>query len=471
MPASWLSKYGYGNASSSGQPQASSGPSWTAKYGQISQSQQPMSPAFQNALNNKANPAPTISPAIQNAQNIKSMQSMQGSIVQPNQITQSPKNIFEKIGVSVGKLLQKTPDANLGTKGQKTFKATDTETKMVNFLSNFPSSVAQSWGKSLELVSTDKGRTEIKQGAKDLPKTMSEVKTHIDKGEWQQAFNTAFSNPAISVALDVSDFIPVVGLAGKGIKTGLRQTAKQIVKEALEEGGQTTIAKAPKASDIIFSNGQKESTQNPQSQSGQQIKAGQTEIPQVKRGESSNVTQPKVSESATPQEKVSKLGLKVEQTAIEKKLTSELSDLPTYKTMNMKEQAQKSADLINSDPDKAFKIALGLEEPPAGVQKESIFKAIENSITTPEQAVQLAKSPLVSEASQLGQRIKALDVKTSESPVEAIRQVLDARAKHVEGRLGKPTDKATQKIVSDIKSTVKTPSKYDWSAFVESIKC
>lgn len=168
--------------------------------------------------------------------------------------------------------------------------------------------------------------------------------------------------------------------------------------------------------------------------------------------------------------KVSKLGLRVEQTAIEKKLNSELSDLPEYKQMNMKEQAKLSSDLLNSDPDRALRVALGEEAAPAGLQAQSVFKALEGSLTTPELARKLAASPLVSEASALGQKIKALDVQISDSPVEAMRQVIESRKKTIEGRYGS-ADKATAKVTKDIQSKVKTPSKYDWNAFLEEIKC
>lgn len=210
---------------------------------------------------------------------------------------------------------------------------------------------------------------------------------------------------------------------------------------------------------------------------GTQKVTGKTQIPQeakatigqnakVQSGQSSQI-KPQIPEGEV---KTSKLGLRVEQTAIEKKLTKELGELPQYKTMNMKEQANKAAALINSDPEKAFRVAMGQELPPAGLTKESVFKAVEGSITTPEDAVRLANSPLVGEASELGQRIKSLDVKTSESPVESIRQVINARTKAIEGKAGS-VEKAITKTTEEIKKKVKVPNKYDWSAFVESIKC
>ena len=157
--------------------------------------------------------------------------------------TKKPKK-DEGLGAPLGRALQKVPDVNLGTKFQKTFKATDTETKIVNFISNFPSAIAQSYGRSLETLSTPEGKKQLKQGAKNLPKTMNQVKTLIDKKEWQKALETAFSNPAISVALDVSDFIPVSLITKKLVTAGSKTLLKKIVKEGIEEGGEKVVKEA-----------------------------------------------------------------------------------------------------------------------------------------------------------------------------------------------------------------------------------
>lgn len=180
------------------------------------------------------------------SQNSQVSQYAPGAFVQP--ITPTPvassKTIFQKIqdaAANIGKTLQKTPNLDLGSKGQKTFKATDSETKIVNFMSNFPSMVLQSWGQSLEMVSTEDGRTKIKQGAKDLPNTFKQAKTHIDNKQWMEAANVVLSNPAVSVALDVSDFIPTALVAKLGIKSGTKNLLKKTVKEGVEEAEQKVV--------------------------------------------------------------------------------------------------------------------------------------------------------------------------------------------------------------------------------------
>lgn len=213
-------------------------------------------------------------------------------------------------------------------------------------------------------------------------------------------------------------------------------------------------------SDVQSINGaQKSTTKSTQSQV---IKEGQSQPPKTTNAK----VQPL---QDTENLKTSKLGLRVEKTAIEKKLTTDLGDLPQYKTMNMKEQASKASSLIQSDPERALRVALGQEAPPSGLVPESVFKALESSVTTPEMARRLANSPLVTEASTLGQRIKALDVRTSESSIEAMSQVIKARENTIKGKGG--AEKLIKKTVDEVKSKVKTPDKYDWNAFISSISC
>jgi len=156
---------------------------------------------------------------------------------------------FQKVALKTGKVLQKAPDVNLGTffklkelpKTKVASKTLEPEDKIVNFISNFPSAVARQYGTDIELVSTKEGRNLLKRDAKNLPKTMSQVKTHIDNKEWQKAFEVAMSNTALVVALDAGGLIPT-GLLAKGV-TVLRgrKVAQEIVKEAVEQAEKEAV--------------------------------------------------------------------------------------------------------------------------------------------------------------------------------------------------------------------------------------
>ena len=149
----------------------------------------------------------------------------------------------EEIGATIGRKLQKIPNADLGTKGQKLFKSTDTETKIVNFISNFPSAIAQSTGQTLEQLSTQGGRDKLKSDAKNLPNTMSEVKTLVDNKEWQKALETAMSNSAFTIGLDIAGFIPVTKLVKVGVKgfTAERKVAETVIKEVIAESEKVAV--------------------------------------------------------------------------------------------------------------------------------------------------------------------------------------------------------------------------------------
>lgn len=170
-------------------------------------------------------------------------------------LTDAAKNVGKKklkqaetTGEQVGKVLQ---DVGKKLPGIKVPTALKVDNKIgphgyidevVEFASGLPGSMAESYGKSLEMLSTAKGREEIKNGVKNLPDTIGKTKDHITNKRFAEAFNEFFSNPATTVALDVSDFIPVLGVGSiavkQGIKKGTKQAFKQVVKEAVEEAEQ-----------------------------------------------------------------------------------------------------------------------------------------------------------------------------------------------------------------------------------------
>jgi len=164
----------------------------------------------------------------------------------------------------------------------------------------------------------------------------------------------------------------------------------------------------------------------------------------------------------------------VEQKAIEHKLTKSLGDLPEYKQVNMKDQAKFSSELLALDPNKAIKIALGRVDPPSHILPESVFTAVENRAL--EQGdigliKQLAHSSRATQATVMGQRIRALAERNPDSAVGAIRQVASKRARAVEKKLGKSVDEALKETVGKIKAEIKRPTRQDWESFIKELRC
>ena len=589
MPATWISKYGYGSpqGQTSTKPVSSGQPTWVAKYGTIPQgSTAPISPAIKNAQKNQNTPA---SPSI----GVSSVSPNFGSTVVNNFPQPKPQSFMDKIKYAtaeVGKKLKYKVDvaADKFTKGVKnlpeaTFADDENMWTPVGFAKTVAQSVintapqafkgAASLGENLgagtstpQQVAADVAaaaqlpllilsgggsgliKAGLQTGAKGVAKQIGKeaitgagfgTLTGFQTGKNIDNVKDYLKNMLVNIGIGgaaggaLKGATMVVAPLAKGLSNKLGAVfinnggktpvvkeirldpkvaqstvisnnldntpiGKAVVKESLvatEQGGHVSITpiekgkyelpgggKANVTTSTIYDPATFDKTAQQSAKilpDGTQKETFKTQVtPQAKATVNENA---KVQTGQVPQSKVqvpqaegqvktSKLGLRVEQTAIEKKLTSDLGELPQYKTMNMKEQANKAATLINSDPEKAFRVAMGQELPPAGLTKESVFKAVEGSITTPEDAVRLANSPLVSEASELGQRIKSLDVKTAESPVEAIRQVINARSRALEGKSGS-IEKAITKTTEEIKKRVKTPDRYDWNNFIESIKC
>lgn len=175
---------------------------------------------------------------------------------------------------------------------------------------------------------------------------------------------------------------------------------------------------------------------------------------------------------------IPKLAQGVRRNAIKNKLTygfdKTFLDLPEYDRVNVKDQATKATELIMNDPERAFRIAMGRENPPGDILPESVFVAMEKyAIETRNVDVmrELAtRSELTMQATGMGQRIRMLAERDTDSPVKAIRDVQDARRKAIEKK-SKSVKEATKKVVKEIKEKIKTPDKNDWDSFIKSIEC
>src|SRR3990167_191035 len=129
----------------------------------------------------------------------------------------------------------------------------------------------------------------------------------------------------------------------------------------------------------------------------------------------------------------------VEAKAIENKLTQDFGDLPQYKGVNMKEQANKAIELLAKDSEKAKRIAMGEEAPPEGLLPESVFVAVEEwaiknqDVNTLRDLATMSK--LSEEATTMGQRIRTLGERDSESPVQAMTDIIKARKEAVSQKI------------------------------------
>ena len=139
--------------------------------------------------------------------------------------------------------------------------------------------------------------------------------------------------------------------------------------------------------------------------------------------------------------------------------------------------AEKVSDFINKHYDVAKKIALGEMPEVNDLRSQELFTGLrvkalaEGDVDT---LRELALSETASAmATELGQRVKALDTLEPGDPVKLIRDVQKTRQEVVSKKLGKETIKSeTKKEVKKIKETIKKQAKtQDWAGFIKSLEC
>lgn len=191
------------------------------------------------------------------------------------------------------------------------------------------------------------------------------------------------------------------------------------------------------------------------------------------------VSEPVAAESAPAQTaaegtgptKVRGLSRGIEEKAIEARLTQGFDDLPKYQQVSMADQAAKAADLLASDAVLARRVALGEAPAPEGVLPESVLVAVENkAIADGDVATlrDLAHGKLAEQATEMGQRIRTLAERDPESPVGAIKSVIEARKSTTQS-----VPKATEEVVATIRKQISASARKpkDWNAFVDSLRC
>lgn len=174
--------------------------------------------------------------------------------------------------------------------------------------------------------------------------------------------------------------------------------------------------------------------------------------------------------------KVSGVAKRIEATAVEKGLIEKGEELATYDPVKIKEQAQITSDLINSDIERATRVLSGKEELPQGMKGESLLSAMETyAMKTGDGKIiyELQKSPYASELSVAGQTMR-LARGEENSPIRIIRELTKIKEGIVEKKFkGKTSQKIKQELNSTLRDKIKKskPSKYSWDNFLREITC
>lgn len=173
----------------------------------------------------------------------------------------------------------------------------------------------------------------------------------------------------------------------------------------------------------------------------------------------------------TGETRVRGLSRGVEEKALTNKLVTSLGDLPEYRQIKMADQAVRALDLLERDPALARQVAMGEAPAPDGLLPESVFKAVEdhaNATGDVSTIYDLAHGKLTSEATTMGQRLRALGERDPDSPVAALRRVFD-----IQMNSAKNVPKASASLVADLRAKLKGGkiTQTSWAEFIDSLRC
>ena len=175
---------------------------------------------------------------------------------------------------------------------------------------------------------------------------------------------------------------------------------------------------------------------------------------------------------------VPKVSKRISDETIEKGLVDEFGDLPEIDKKTFKEEAKRIGKVIDEDPEALVRIALGQEDGAKyGIDPSSAFKTVKDQALKNgdvDLLRQLAVDPkaVPTQSKIWGQHIKFLDElgKRKEDAFDKMNKLVKDRKAKFEKR-GKSVAKSKKAEVKNIKETIKKPDRYDWNAFISSIRC
>ncbi len=148
--------------------------------------------------------------------------------------------------------------------------------------------------------------------------------------------------------------------------------------------------------------------------------------PETSKTAITEVSTPKVNNEPLSGNKTSGLAKSIEAKAIESKLTEGFGHLAEYDSSTLKEQAQLSADLINSGIEKARAVIRGEKALPNRLRGSALIVAMEDYLSKnpdPIIAHELANSPLTSGVSQSASEIGLMQNRTLDSINAKFREI------------------------------------------------
>ncbi len=266
----------------------------------------------------------------------------------------------------------------------------------------------------------------------------------------------------------------------------VKKTAEEILQDRqitnLEGGPIAEIVKSAentkelvrRVADQVFlpqaSSGPEGSLSQPQPIQGE-APAGGIKTPSGATDISAKTETTKVSREQLPvgtgEEKASSLEARVKQT-LESAPESIKSEISNYKEMNKKEQLKAASQYVTENPEEALSVLKGEKTAPEGLLHNSIALALEHKAANANDANFILKLASL-RSTRAGQEISMLTERDPNSPITNIKELQQRKIES----LGEndAAQKIREKEVSKVRKSIKKPSKGDWAAFIESIKC
>lgn len=203
---------------------------------------------------------------------------------------------------------------------------------------------------------------------------------------------------------------------------------------------------------------------------------GIDDIPIVEQSPKSTPQVTKTVQQAIPETQVSggakKLTAKAQ--AIAKELDDTLPEPATYGKVSYKDEAAKAIKLVDDNRDEAMSIAMGNKQGDNVAHEQAILKALakkaeeEGDVDT---VMRLASSKRYTELSESAQKLGVTGYGERKNAADIINDIKKTQTKTVERRAKTQVNKLKTKTIKDISKNLKNPDKYDWTNFVESLRC
>lgn len=171
---------------------------------------------------------------------------------------------------------------------------------------------------------------------------------------------------------------------------------------------------------------------------------------------------------------ISKIGKSIEAKAVEDGLTEGFGNTAGYDKITIADQSARTADLINTDLDKARAVIRGEEPLPSGMKGTALITAMEDYIKknpNADLAYELANSPLVTGTSEAAQEMRLAAERTPDSAAAKLAEIKAAQAKIVTPKIAAARRAAIKEALPEAGKVLLPKEELSWDRFLEAIAC